>query len=96
MSTTGLTAQAFGAGDKSALARALMQPLGIALVAGLAFVTLKSPLKHLALSLVGGDPDDAVPGIAVYACPLAQRACHAGKPCAARVAAWRSHRLISY
>ncbi len=56
MSTTGLTAQAFGAGDKPALARALMQPLLIALLAGLAFILLKSPLNHLALSIVGGDP----------------------------------------
>ena len=56
MSTTGLTAQAFGAGDKSALARALMQPLLIALLAGLALILLKSPLNHLALSAVGGDP----------------------------------------
>lgn len=57
MSTTGLTAQAFGAGDKPALARALMQPLFIAVAAGLLFVLLKSPLTHLALSLVGGDKD---------------------------------------
>jgi len=57
MSTTGLTAQAFGAGDKPALARALMQPLLIAVAAGLLFVLLKSPLTHLALSLVGGDKE---------------------------------------
>lgn len=57
MSTTGLTAQAFGAGDKPALARALMQPLFIAVAAGLLFVLLKSPLMQLALSLVGGDKE---------------------------------------
>lgn len=54
MSTTGLTAQAFGAGDKPALARALVQPLLLALLAGLAFILLKTPLTHLALGLTGG------------------------------------------
>lgn len=38
MSTTGLTAQAFGAGDKTALARALVQPLLLALLAGLSLL----------------------------------------------------------
>lgn len=57
MSTTGLTAQAFGAGDKPALAKALMQPLIIAAVAGVAFILCRSPLTALALSLVGGDPE---------------------------------------
>lgn len=57
MSTTGLTAQAFGAGDKPALAKALMQPLIIAAVAGVAFILCRSPLTELALSLVGGDPE---------------------------------------
>ncbi|MDW8844329.1 MATE family efflux transporter DinF [Erwinia sp. MMLR14_017] len=57
MSTTGLTAQAFGAGDKPALARALMQPLLIAVAAGLLFVLMKSPLTHLALSVVGADKE---------------------------------------
>nr|WP_017801677.1 MATE family efflux transporter DinF [Winslowiella toletana] len=56
MSTTGLTAQAFGAGDKPALARALMQPLLMALVAGVLFVAFKEPLSRLATSVVGGNP----------------------------------------
>ncbi|MEM6162556.1 MATE family efflux transporter DinF [Erwinia sp. P6884] len=56
MSTTGLTAQAFGAGDKPALAKALMQPLMIAAVAGVGFILCQSPLTQLALGLVGGDP----------------------------------------
>ncbi|KOC90234.1 damage-inducible protein, partial [Winslowiella iniecta] len=55
MSTTGLTAQAFGAGDKPALARALMQPLLIAVIAGLLFVALKEPLSTLATLVVGGN-----------------------------------------
>ncbi|QKJ88925.1 MATE family efflux transporter DinF [Paramixta manurensis] len=56
MSTTGLTAQAFGAGNTTALARALMQPLLIAVVAGLFFVLLRNPLSQLATGIVGGSP----------------------------------------
>ena len=56
MSTTGLTAQAFGAGNKPALARALMQPLLLALIAGLAFIVFKTPLTQLALSITGSSP----------------------------------------
>jgi len=56
MSTTGLTAQAFGAGDKTALARALTQPLIIALLAGVLFICLRTPITSLATSLIGGDP----------------------------------------
>jgi len=57
MSTTGLTAQAYGANDKSALARALMQPLLLALLAGVVFIVLKTPLTRLALGLTGGSQD---------------------------------------
>lgn len=57
MSTTGLTAQAFGAGDKVGLARALMQPMLLALVAGLAIILLRDPLITLALKAVGGSAD---------------------------------------
>lgn len=55
MSTTGLTAQAFGAGDKTALARALTQPLLMALAAGLLFNLLRTPLSQLILHIVGSD-----------------------------------------
>ncbi|WP_455426100.1 MATE family efflux transporter DinF [Dryocola sp. LX212] len=55
MSTTGLTAQAFGANNPAALARALVQPLGLALLAGFAIVALRYPLINLALSIVGGN-----------------------------------------
>ncbi|CAI1865868.1 MATE family efflux transporter DinF [Serratia fonticola] len=55
MSTTGLTAQALGAQDPYRLARAFMQPLLLALVAGLAIVLLRAPLITLALNIVGGD-----------------------------------------
>ncbi|WP_297196256.1 MATE family efflux transporter DinF [uncultured Pluralibacter sp.] len=58
MSTTGLTAQAFGAKDPLALARALVQPLLLAFGAGIAIVLLRGPLIELALYVVGGS--DAV------------------------------------
>ena len=58
MSTTGLTAQAFGAKDPHGLARALVQPLLLAFGAGIAIVLLRGPLIELALYVVGGS--DAV------------------------------------
>lgn len=58
MSTTGLTAQAYGAKDPQRLARALVQPLLLALGAGIAIVLLRTPLIDLALHIVGGS--DAV------------------------------------
>jgi len=54
MSTTGLTAQAYGAKDPLRLARALVQPLILALGAGLMIVLLRTPLIDLALHIVGG------------------------------------------
>ena len=54
MSTTGLTAQAFGAKDPVRLGRALVQPLILALGAGLLIVVLRAPLIDLALHIVGG------------------------------------------
>lgn len=58
MSTTGLTAQAFGAKNPQALARALIQPLLLALGAGVMIVLFRTPLIELALYIVGGN--DAV------------------------------------
>lgn len=58
MSTTGLTAQAYGAKDPLKLARALVQPLLLALGAGALIVLLRTPLIDLALHIVGGS--DAV------------------------------------
>ena len=54
MSTTGLTAQAFGAKDPQALARALVQPLLLALGAGAAIALFRTPIIDLALHIVGG------------------------------------------
>lgn len=53
MSTTGLTAQAFGAKDPVRLGRALVQPLILALGAGLLIVVLRAPLIDLALHIAG-------------------------------------------
>ncbi|WP_259461792.1 MATE family efflux transporter DinF, partial [Enterobacter sp. R1(2018)] len=55
MSTTGLTAQAFGANNPAALARALVQPLLMALAAGIVIIVLRYPLITLALNIVGGN-----------------------------------------
>ncbi|CAI1812372.1 MATE family efflux transporter DinF [Serratia proteamaculans] len=55
MSTTGLTAQALGAQNPPGLARAFMQPLLLAVLAGVAIVLLRYPLIELALKIVGGD-----------------------------------------
>ena len=54
MSTTGLTAQAYGAKDPLRLARALVQPLILALGAGALIAILRTPLIDLALHIVGG------------------------------------------
>ncbi|TDT52662.1 MATE family multidrug resistance protein [Enterobacter sp. AG5470] len=54
MSTTGLTAQAYGAKNAPALARALVQPLLLALGAGVLITLLRVPLIDLALHITGG------------------------------------------
>ncbi|WP_075182886.1 MATE family efflux transporter DinF [Pantoea sp. 1.19] len=54
MSTTGLTAQAFGAGDQPGLGRAFIQPMLLALLAGVVMVLLRQPLTELALQITGG------------------------------------------
>ncbi|WP_370546187.1 MATE family efflux transporter DinF [Edwardsiella tarda] len=55
MSTTGLCAQAYGADDRPALARALVQPLLMALLAGGVIVVLRGPLIEWVLHIVGGE-----------------------------------------
>ena len=57
MSTTGMTAQAFGAKDTERLARALVQPLMLALIAGIAIIIFRTTLIDLALRIVGGSED---------------------------------------
>ncbi|MGL6018781.1 MAG: MATE family efflux transporter DinF [Gibbsiella quercinecans] len=55
MSTTGLAAQAQGAGDAPRLAQAFVQLLLLAGIVGLAILLLRRPLIGLALQIVGGD-----------------------------------------
>lgn len=55
MSTTGMTAQAWGSGNSAALARALAQPLIISLAAGLLFIVVRDPVSQLASGFIGGD-----------------------------------------
>ncbi len=55
MSTTGLTAQAFGAQDKAGLARALVQPLLLATAVGLIILLFSTSLIQLTLNIVQGD-----------------------------------------
>lgn len=55
MSTTGFTAQAFGARDKPALVRALVRPCLLALAAGITIILVRTPLIELVLQIVGGD-----------------------------------------
>lgn len=55
MSTTGLAAQALGAHNPQALARAFMQPMLLAVLLGLAIVLLRQPLIDLALGIVGSN-----------------------------------------
>lgn len=55
MSTTGLCAQAYGADDRPALARALVQPLLMALLVGVGIILLRGPLSALMLQIVAAD-----------------------------------------
>ncbi len=55
MSTTGMTAQAFGAKDTAGLLRALAQPLLMALLAGGLIMALSPWLIDVALDIVGGN-----------------------------------------
>ncbi|WP_220719254.1 MATE family efflux transporter DinF [Agarivorans litoreus] len=54
MSTTGLSAQAFGADDRQALQRVGFNSACIALIIGLALLLLKQPILQLGLALAGG------------------------------------------
>jgi MATE family multidrug resistance protein len=56
MGTTGLTAQALGAGDKAELAASLGRSLLIALVAGLALILLQWPVREVAFALIESSP----------------------------------------
>jgi MATE family, multidrug efflux pump len=74
--TTGLTAQALGAGDAEEERAVLWRALSVALVSGLAVIALQAPLLVVALHLMGpSEPVAAATGdyfrIRVLAAPLA-------------------------
>ena len=53
MGTSGLTAQAFGAGDGTEMRAALGRPIGLALAIGFALVALQAPIAWLAFTAIG-------------------------------------------
>jgi MATE family multidrug resistance protein len=57
MATTGLVAQAHGAGDGAGLRATLVRALILALAIGLVLVAVKGPLIAAALALLGGSPE---------------------------------------
>ena len=57
MGTTGLTAQALGAGDRDEVAAGLMRALLLAVVIGAGLIALQLPLRALAFAVVGADPE---------------------------------------
>lgn len=63
LGTAGFTAQAVGAEEPQEIAANLFRPLLIALALGLAIALLRSPIAHLAVSIVGGS--DAVQATAI-------------------------------
>jgi MATE family multidrug resistance protein len=59
MSTGGLTAQAFGAGDRLGAAVTLARAVGLAAIIGLGLVLLQAPATDAFLSLMGASPEVA-------------------------------------
>ncbi len=57
MGTSGMTAQAYGAGDKDAQARMLQQSSVLALVIALAIVVLQWPIRWLGFTVIGPSDD---------------------------------------
>lgn len=65
MGTTGIAAQAFGAGDDARIGEALLRPLVIAMLLALVLLVLQQPILAAALTLLG--TSDAVsPQLATY------------------------------
>ncbi|MFI3258539.1 MAG: MATE family efflux transporter [Rikenellaceae bacterium] len=54
MGTSGLTAQAFGAGDFAETTRMLIRSIGVSLILGLVILLFKSPLAYGSVELIGG------------------------------------------
>lgn len=57
MGTTGIAAQRFGAGDNDGMRVSLGQAQIVALPVALLLIILQVPIGHLALGLIGGEPD---------------------------------------
>ncbi len=56
MGTSGITAQAYGRGDRHGQAAALQRAATLGAVAGIGIIALQQPLCHLALWLIGPSP----------------------------------------
>lgn len=56
MGTTGLTAEAFGAGDMARSASVLVRSVGIAFMIGVLLILFRGPLSEVLLDFVGADP----------------------------------------
>lgn len=72
--TTGLTAQAFGAGENREIAGHLLRALLVAVVAGVALIVLQRPLRALSFWLTGGSAEVIAAGhtyfdIRIWAAP---------------------------
>ena len=63
MSTSGMTAQAYGASDQTAAARILRQASALGLLIALTIVALQEPLQWVALAIIG--PSDEVKVLAL-------------------------------
>ncbi len=57
MGTTGLVAQAFGAGDTAGIRLNVLRALAMAVVLGLAVLALQGPLISIAMTLLGGSAE---------------------------------------
>ena len=66
MSTTGLTAQAFGARDRVELRALVIRSLILAGVLGVVFILLRNPVGNLAFAIVGASADVTELGRAYY------------------------------
>ena len=57
MGTTGIAAQRFGANDNDGLRASLGQAVVVALLIAAILIALQVPVGHLAMRLIGGEPD---------------------------------------
>ena len=66
MGTTGLTAQAVGAGDSREIAGHLLRAMLLASLAGLSLVVLQRPVRALVFWLTGGSPEVLAAGYTYF------------------------------